>query len=107
MHDSEKLPFNFAMNINTHDETTDEAMQEQQDKVFCIAMMGNFSGGDSGSDISDRSFIEIDRYNYDEVLASMAIKLSLSLDDVGDSAADVPLHSLKDFHPDNLYKKPY
>ena len=104
MHDSEKLPFNFAMNINTQDETTDEAMQEQQDKVFCIAMMGNFSGGDSGSDISDRSFIEIDRYNYDEVLASMAIKLSLSLDDVGDGAVDVPLHSLKDFHPDNLYK---
>ena len=107
MSDSKKLPFNFTLNINTQDGTTSEALQEQRDIPFCIAMMGNFSGREPGSEktnLSDRIFIEIDRYNYDEVLASMVPQLSLSLNDNSDSTVDVPLHSLKDFQPDNLYK---
>ncbi len=107
MPDSKKLPFNFSMNINTQDGTTGEAKQEQLDNSFCIAMMGSFGGRQYGSDvtsISDRQFIEIDRYNYDEVLASMNLHLSLSLNDDSDDTTNVPLRSLKDFLPDNLYK---
>jgi len=101
MSDSEKLPFSFAMNINTQDESTAEKLQEKSDEAFCIAMMGDFSGKGT---ISGGRFIEIDRYNYDEVLASMAIQLSLALDDNSDAAVDVHIGSLKDFHPDRLYQ---
>lgn len=106
MSDSQKLPFSLAMNINTRDETTGEVLQEIQNKPFCIAMMGNFSGrqGVTETSIGDRNFIPIDRYNYDEVLASMGLVLSLKLDRESDNTVDVELHSLKDFHPDNLYK---
>lgn len=107
MSDSKKQPFTLAMKINTRSETTGEALREQQDKPFCVAMMGNFSGRQGVTEeatISARHFVEIDRYNYDEVLASMKLQLSLlpALDNA--SPVNVPLHSLKDFHPDNLYK---
>ena len=101
MSDSEKLPFNFAMNINTQDESTGEDLQEKHDQAFCIAMMGDFSGK---GHVGGGRFIEIDRYNYDEVLASMAIQLSLALDDNSDATIEVHIRSVKDFHPDKLYQ---
>ncbi len=105
MSNSKNMPFSLSANFNTHDEGTETAAQKQSDKAFCIAMMGNFSGRQTGAEkagIGNRHFIEIDRYNYDEVLASMALQLTLPLND--DSTVDIALRSLKDFQPDNLYK---
>lgn len=107
MSDSKKMPFNITADFNTQDETTGAEIQERDDKAFCIAIMGNFSGREEGSEkaaIGNRNFIEIDRYNYDEVLASMNLRLLLSLNADSDSTAEIPLRSLKDFQPDNLYK---
>jgi len=107
MSDSKKLPFAFSANFNTQSETTGDELPEQSRKHFSIAMMGNFSGRqESGenSNIGDRGFIAIDRYNYDEVFASMALQLTLSLDPDSDDRLDVTFSSLKDFHPDKLYK---
>ena len=106
MSDSKKLPFNFSMTMNTQDGVSGEPLQEKRDKPFSIAMMGDFSAhaDDAGqSTIADLNFIEIDRYNFDEVFASMALQLSLSLDQ-GSATVEVPLQQFKDFHPDNLYK---
>ena len=107
MSDSKKLPFAFSANFNTRSEATGDELPEQSRNHFSIAMMGNFSGRqDSGeiSNIGDRNFIAIDRYNYDEVFASMALRLTLSLDQDSNSTVEVTLSSLKDFHPDKLYK---
>lgn len=107
MPESNKLPFNFAMSFNTQDESSGEILQEQLEKPFCIAMMGNF-GGRLGNiektNISDRNFIQIDRYNYDEVLASIAPELSLPVDPDSKDSVKVLINSLKDFIPDKLYK---
>ncbi len=107
MSDSKKMPFSITTNFNTQDETEGVSTHEQGNEAFSIAMMGNFGGREAGSektDISNRNFIEIDRYNYDEVLTSMELRLSLPMDGDSNSTADIPLRSLKDFQPDNLYE---
>ena len=107
MSDPTKLSFAFSANFNTQSQTTDHKVQEQHSGVFSIAMMGDFRGQQSSSEntsIEERNFIVIDRYNYDEVFASMGLGLTLSLDKDNNSTVDVTLGSLKDFHPDSLYK---
>jgi type VI secretion system protein ImpC len=107
MADPNKLPFTFSANFNTHSQTTDQNVHQQLSDVFSIAMMGNFSGKQMTSEksnIEQRNFIAIDRYNYDEVFASMGLQLTLILDKETNSKVLVPLASLKDFHPDTLYK---
>ncbi len=107
MTDSKKLPFAFSMKFDTRDAASGEVLQERHEKTFSIAMIGNFGGVDETfmkADTSAHNIIEIDRYNYDEVLASTVHRFSLSLQDDSGRTADIPLHSLKDFEPDNLYK---
>ena len=71
-------------------------------------MMGDFSNSTDKPNISDRNFIAIDRFNYNEILASLTPRLSLSIDDSGpvsdNNSINVSIKSLKDFQPDNLYK---
>jgi type VI secretion system protein ImpC len=102
---STKRPFNLSLNMNTHNTDTGKEAQEIRDRPFYIAMMGDFSATQHSADkadIGERSFIEIDRYNHDEVLACMDLKLSLDL--VSGVTVEVAIQTLKDFHPDNLYK---
>lgn len=109
MSDSNKPAFAFSTTFNSLTQKKGHAPREQSRDRFSIAMMGNFSGrqnNDDHANIGERQFIEIDRYNYDDVLASMALKLtlSLSLDQDSNNTVDVALSSLKDFHPDKLFK---
>mgnify|MGYP002640236159 CR=1 FL=1 len=107
MSDNKNLPLSFAMKFNTQDAESGEELQSQRDNPFCIALMGGVSarhGDTEKTPMGDREFIEIDRYNYDDILASKNLRLSLSLDQGNDVTIDVPLNSLKDFHPDKLYK---
>ncbi|MFT6898755.1 MAG: type VI secretion system protein ImpC [Paraglaciecola sp.] len=107
MSDSKKMSFAFSANFNTQSATTSGEPREQSRERLSIAMMGNFSarqGSGDHTDIGERNFVQIDRYNYDEVFASMALQLTLSLEQDSNSTVDVTLSSLKDFHPDRLYK---
>lgn len=106
MSNAKNLPFSFAMNINTQGQDDGAALTAQQEVCFSIVMMGNFSHSTDKTNISDRSFIAIDRFNYDEVLASLAPNLSLSIDDSGsdNNSINIPIKSLKDFQPGSLYK---
>ncbi len=65
------------------------------DEPFRILVMGNFSGGAG----RNRRLIEIDRDNFDQVLALLAPELHLV-----SSGATVPVRfrNLDDFHPDQL-----
>ncbi|MFT4607536.1 MAG: type VI secretion system protein ImpB, partial [Chitinophagales bacterium] len=110
MSNSKNLPFSFSMNINAQSEDGDVDLQTQQDACFSIAMMGDFSNSIDNSNISDRNFIAIDRFNFDEILQSLAPRLSLSMDDSGQASSsdenniNLSLESLKDFQPGSLYK---
>ena len=107
MSDSTKPPFTFTANFNTQSKTTGNGARVQSKDCFSIALLGNFSGRqDSGksSNIGERNFIEVDRFNVDEVFASMALNLTLCLNQDNNNKVHVTLSSLKDFHPDKLYK---
>lgn len=106
MTDTVKNPVDFTFNIDTQDNTSDERQMKQADDPLCIAILGNLSGRQqqpgSGS-IEQRLFMEIDRFDYDDVLASFDINLHLVMPGDG-NVIDVPIARYKDFHPDQLVK---
>jgi type VI secretion system protein ImpC len=110
MPNAKNLPFSFAMNINTQSEDGGVDLPAQRDDCFSIAMMGDFSNSTDKINISDRHFIAIDRFNFDEIMQSLAPNLSLAMDNSDPSSSsdenniNLSLNSLKDFQPGNLYK---
>lgn len=110
MSDQDKAPFGFSFNIDTRDQKTGEEMSGSTGgDVFSIALLGDFSGRDSqgladADSIGERRFIEIDRYNFDEVIAGLGLRLRLEYDS-GDTVLDMTFDSLDDFHPDQLYRR--
>jgi type VI secretion system protein ImpC len=76
--------------------------------AFRIALLGDFSGRaqsgklDTGVSLADRKPLKVDCDNVDALLKRFAIKLRLPLNTDG-SAVEVPIASMDDFHPDQLY----
>jgi len=88
---------------------TDEsnATETQANSPFCIAIMGDFSGRLNHSKFTtDKKLkprlIEIDRDNFEEVMAGFKISLNLNISD--NEAINIKLKELDDFHPDELYE---
>jgi len=93
------------------------AVQTQADSPFCIAVMGDFSGRTHQPDLTTndtkRRLIEVDRDNFDEVMAKFKINLPLDLSTEENTPnktsqteiIQVSLNELDDFHPDELYEK--
>jgi type VI secretion system protein ImpC len=77
-------------------------------EVFRLAVMGDFSGRaaagklETGDQLAARKPIVVDVDNFDAVLKRMNLKLTLPVGDAG-SGVEIPLGSLDDFHPDQLY----
>lgn len=84
------------------------APETQADSPFCITIMGDFSGklnhseSQAGQQPKAR-LIEIDRDNFEDVMAGFKINLSLNLSD--NENIHVEIKELDDFHPDELYDK--
>ena len=108
MSDQDKAPFSFSFNIDTRNLKSDAARNGGTgEDVFCVALLGDFSGRGSrglfeADSISERRFIEIDRYNLDEVIAGLDVRLSLEFDE---DTLDIAFDSFDDFHPDSLYNR--
>ena len=74
---------------------------------FRLAVLGDFSGRanagklEAGAALARRKPIAVDVDNLDDVLARMALNLSLTLGEDGETVV-VPVASLDDFHPDQL-----
>lgn len=84
------------------------APETQANSPFCITVMGDFSGKLNHSDSlaanpAKRRLIEIDRDNFEDVMASFKINLNLNLSD--HENIHIKLNELDDFHPDELYDK--
>jgi len=106
MSDSVKNPVDFTFNIDTQDKADDEVQKKQGDAPLCISILGNFSGRQKIQDsesIEQRTFKEIDRFDYDDVLADYNINLHLAMQGDG-NVIEVPITKHKDFHPDQLYE---
>jgi type VI secretion system protein ImpB len=89
----------------TYDVET-EGAQIERELPFVVGIMGDFSGDPTTplKPIADRKFTQIDRDNFNDVMASMAPGLKLKVDnkladDGTQMAVDLKFSSLDDFEP--------
>jgi type VI secretion system protein ImpB len=87
-------------------EVETEGAVVQKELPFVMGVMGDFSGDPSEplKSLKDRKFVQIDRDNFDEVLARMTPGLNLKVDntlaaDGSQMAVELKFKSLADFEP--------
>jgi type VI secretion system protein ImpB len=85
---------------------------EMKELPFVLGVLGDFSGQPAQQlpRVKDRKLIEIDRDSFDQVLAGMAPRLALKVDNklAGDGSkinAELRFNSLQDFEPDNVVQQ--
>jgi type VI secretion system protein ImpB len=85
---------------------------ENKELPFVLGVLGDFSGKPEEAlpRVKDRKFIEIDRDNFDQVLAAMKPRLAYRVDnkltnDGSKLAVDLRFKSMDDFHPDNVVQQ--
>ncbi|MDH5407718.1 MAG: type VI secretion system contractile sheath large subunit [Gammaproteobacteria bacterium] len=114
MSESKKNRTGFEMNIGSPKETKQKIISSQEQSsstssdVFCMAIMGDFSGRDQQQriepkTIAKRRFISVDRDNIEELMSKFDLNLRLSIEGV-DQPFEIPVKELDDFHPDQLYE---
>ena len=89
----------------TYDVET-EGAQIERELPFVVGVMGDFSGDPTSPlrPMADRKFIQIDRDNFNDVMANMNPGLKLRVDNKlseegGQMAVDLKFNSLDDFEP--------
>jgi type VI secretion system protein ImpB len=89
----------------TYDVET-EGAEVQRELPFIVGVMGDFSGDPTSPlrSLADRKFIQIDRDNFNDVMAGMNPGLKLKVDNKlseegGEMAVDLKFNSLDDFDP--------
>ena len=70
---------------------------------FHILALGNWSGDAERRDLSSRRLIEIDRDNFDEIIARFKTSVVLDFDDGSELSLD--FSSLDDFNPDEIFRR--
>lgn len=95
----------------TYDVET-EGATKQKELPFVMGVMGDFSGEPTAplKPLKDRKFVQIDRDNFDAVMASMTPGLKLKVentlaDDGSELAFDLQFKSIEDFAPINLVQQ--
>jgi type VI secretion system protein ImpB len=95
----------------TYDVET-EGAQIQRELPFVVGIMGDFSGDPTTAlkPLADRKFTQIDRDNFNDVMASMAPGLKLKVDnkladDGTQMSVDLKFTSMDDFDPVQVVKQ--
>jgi len=85
---------------------------EKKDLPFVVGVLGDFAGqpAEQPKRLKDRSLIEVDRDNFDQVLAGMKPRLAYRVENTlaGDDTklnVDLRFNSLADFEPDNVVRQ--
>jgi len=104
----DKIKMGVEVNIASKISTKSNVPVTNPDTPFCIAILGDFSGRGNHSpqepeSIAKRRLVEVDRDNFEEVMARFKISLNLNLGDAGGIQVDIK--EMDDFHPDELYEK--
>lgn len=92
----------------TYEVETEGAVAEKE-LPFVVGVMGDFSGNPTKplKSLKDRKFVQIDRDNFDDVMARMNPGLNLKVDNTlaGDGsqmAVDLQFNSMEDFEPGRI-----
>ena len=95
----------------TYDVETGGAI-ELKELPFVVGVLGDFVGKPEEAlpSIKSRKFVEIDRDNFDQVLAGMKPRLSYSTenklqDDGSKMGVELKFKSIEDFEPDNVVQQ--
>jgi type VI secretion system protein ImpB len=95
----------------TYDVETEGAVV-QKDLPFVVGVLGDFSGDPTEplKPLKDRKFVQIDRDNFNDVMARMTPGLNLKVDntlkgDGSEMAVQLKFKSLDDFSPANIVKQ--
>ncbi len=87
-------------------EVETEGAQVEKELPFVVGVLGDFSGQPTEplKPMKDRKFVQIDRDNFDEVMARMTPGLKFRAantlrDDGSDFAVDLKFRSMEDFEP--------
>lgn len=104
----DKIKMGVEVQIDSKKSTKPITTKPNSDTPFCIAILGDFSGRSNRSlhepeTIANRRLINIDRDNFEEVMARLKISLNLRFDNT--DSVQVDIKELDDFHPDELYEK--
>lgn len=90
-------------------EVETEGATQQRELPFVVGVMGDLSGDPTSplKPMKDRKFVQIDRDNFDAVLASMTPGLQMKVDntmadDGTELAVDLKFKSMDDFSPINI-----
>jgi type VI secretion system protein ImpB len=85
---------------------------ELKELPFVVGVLGDYSGKPEQplGRVRDRKFVEIDRDNFDQVLAGMAPRLVLGVknrlqDDGSKMSVELKFKKMDDFEPDNLVQQ--
>lgn len=85
---------------------------EMKELPFVLGILGDFSGKPENPllKVKDRKFVEIDRDNFNQVLAGMKPRLAYSVenkltDDDSKMAVELRFNGLEDFEPDNVVRQ--
>ncbi|HYE64637.1 MAG TPA: type VI secretion system contractile sheath small subunit [Pyrinomonadaceae bacterium] len=85
---------------------------ELKELPFVVGVLGDFSGKPEEPlpRVKDRKFIEIDRDNFDQVLAGMKPRLAFNVDnkltdDGSKMGVELRFNSIQDFEPDNVVQQ--
>lgn len=94
------------VNITYKPATGDQ--QEEVELPLRILMMGDYTGKPDDTPLEDRKPINVDKDNFDEVMAEHKLSLDLNVDDKlsgeagGEMAVSLEFKSLKDFTPEGI-----
>ncbi|MBI3562182.1 MAG: type VI secretion system contractile sheath large subunit [Gammaproteobacteria bacterium] len=112
MSDSTRHPTDIKVNFKSPGIIADKQPHQDLNKATTlrIAVWGDFSGRDHRAEhtidsLAKRRLIEVDRDNFQTVLDKFSIVLRLKLHDDTTPTIAIPIHSLEDFHPDQLYQR--
>lgn len=85
-----------------------EATPSKDDPPFHILLLGDWSGRESLSRAFNPSglrFVEVDRDNFESVLAKLSVGLKLKFQDGEENTISLDFKELDDFHPDKIFQK--
>ena len=94
-------------------EVETEGAVVEKELPFVVGVMSDLSGNNPAEPkkaLKDRRFVQIDRDNFDEILARMTPGLSFKVDNVleedgGELAVDLTFNSMEDFEPGQIVEQ--
>lgn len=109
MANSKRPSTGFDIRLSSTPSHQPRAQQTSDDTPFCIGILGDFSGRENHSlhepnTLKKRRINVIDRDNFDQIMASYGVHLSLPLAQ-GNTKIELQFDNLDDFHPDVLFKR--